>query len=164
MLRPRLVVACLRLGIGGTVLSRQVLRTLSGLCCRMCWCLCLLIGCCCHLRYFCCAFVVRNCFRCCCLHLDGPPVDAFEENAGWYGRPGRTDVRELVSFYVVVPGDVVEFTTVEISFEFVVELLVGRHVVGYCVAVSHRLLDDEVGVPVNYEASGSACFGHAHAM
>src|ERR1041384_8106881 len=84
---------------------------------------------------------------------------------GPYNRhPGRTNVRELVSFCVVVPGDVVELATVEVSFEFVVELLVGRHVVSYCVAVSHRLLDDEVGVSVNYEASGSACFGHAHAM
>ena len=34
----------------------------------------------------------------------------------------------------------------------------------YCVAISHRLLDDEIGVPIDYEASGSACFVHADAM
>src|SRR3954468_19659322 len=31
--------------------------------------------------------------------------------------------------------------------------MIGCHVVGYCVAISHCLLDDEIGVPVDYEAS-----------
>src|ERR1041384_6391403 len=101
--------------------------------------------------------------RCCCRHLDGSLVDAFEEDVGWYWSSGRPNVCELVSFCIVGPGDVVELTAVETSFECVVKLLIGRHVVGYCVAISHRLLDDEIGVPVDYEGSVSACFGYAHA-
>ena len=98
------------------------------------------------------------------MYLDGFLADAFEKNARWYWSSGRANVREFVSFCVVGSGDVVELTTVETSFEGVVELLVGRHVVGYCITVSHRLLDDEVGIPIDYEASGSARFVHAHAM
>src|SRR4051812_28636082 len=98
------------------------------------------------------------------MYLDGSLADAFEEDAWRYWSSCRADVREFVSFCVVGSGDVVELATIEASFECVVELLVGHHVVGYCVAVSHRLLDDEVGVSINYEASGSACFGHAHTM
>ena len=54
--------------------------------------------------------------------------------------------------------------SVETSLQCVIELLISRHVVCDCIAVSHRLLDDEVGVTIDCEASGSACFGHAHAM
>ena len=98
------------------------------------------------------------------LYFDGSLADAFEEDARWYWSSGRANVCEFIGFRVVCSGDVIELATFETSFECVVELLIGRHVVGDFIAVSHRLLDDEVGVPVDYEASGTACFGHAHAM
>ena len=110
------------------------------------------------------ALAIYSCLMCYWFLLDVSLVDAFKEDAGWYWSSSRADVCEFVSFCVVCSGDIIELAAVKTSFERVVELLIVRHVVGYCIAVFHRLLDDEVGVSVDYEASGTACFGHTHAI
>src|SRR4051812_72971 len=102
--------------------------------------------------------------RVCRLCFDGSLADALEENSWWYLSSSRANIREFVCLRVVCFGDVIELTVVEASLQCVVELLVSRHVVGDRIAIFHRLLDDEVGVAVNCEASGTARFGHAHAV
>ena len=76
----------------------------------------------------------------------------------------RANVYQFVGLRIVCFGDIVELATVETSLHCAVELLIGRHVVCDCITVSHRLLDDKVGVTIDCEAGGAACFGHAHAM
>src|SRR4051812_34323999 len=118
----------------------------------------------CHLRWFTGVVIVCSCLGCCRLRFDGSLADALEEKSWWYLSSSRANIREFVCLRVVCSGDVIELATIEASLQCVVELPVCRHVVCDCIAVSHRLLDDEVGVAVNCEASGAACFGHAHAV
>ena len=57
-----------------------------------------------------------------------------------------------------------QLAAVEGAFQLVVQVPVGYHIVGDGVTLLHGLLYDKVGVSVDHEVSGSAVFGHSHAV
>jgi hypothetical protein len=65
-------------------------------------------------------------------HLDRRAIECLNEHAEWYDGPLGSELGQNVCRHVIIPGDVVEFQTIELSFELPDLPPVGIHLLLGC--------------------------------
>ena len=82
-------------------------------------------------------------------HLYHRAVESLNEYAGWYDGPLGSKLGQNIGSHVVVPGDVVELQTIELSFEPPDLPVVGVHFLLGALPVLVDLLYDDFGVTIS---------------
>ena len=80
-----------------------------------------------------------------------------DEHAGWYDGPLGSELGQNIRRHIVIPGDVVEFQTVELSFELPNLLAVGIHLLFGALPVFVDLLYDDFGVTISQQTLDAEC-------
>ena len=87
--------------------------------------------------------------------VDGWLMKISRERVRWYRASGRRDLGEFVGCLVVASGDMDELEAMELVLESTNFLAVRLHFWVVAVRGFHYLVDDELGVTSNVEASDS---------
>ena len=90
-------------------------------------------------------------------HLDRRAVECLNEHARWYDGPLGPELGRNVRHHVVVPGDVVELQTIELSFELPDLPTVGIHLLLGALPVFVDLLYDDFGVTIRQQMLDAEC-------
>ena len=97
-------------------------------------------------------------------HLDRGAVECLDEHAGWYDGLLGSELGQSVSRHVVVLGDVVEFQTIELSFELPDLPAVGIHLLLGALLVFVDLLYDDFGVTISQQMLDVECDSDSEIM
>ena len=80
-----------------------------------------------------------------------------KEHARWYDGPLGSELGQNVHRYIVIPGDVVEFQTVELSSELPNLLAVGINLLFGALPVFVDLLYNDFGVAISQQMLDAEC-------
>ena len=97
-------------------------------------------------------------------HLDRRAVECLNEHAGWYDGLLGSELGQNVRRHIVVPGDVVELQTIELSFELPDLPAVGIHLLRGALPVFVDLLYDDFGVTISQQTLDAKCGSNPETM